>query len=176
MRLSPHSYFFATPFEVRELISSWIEVYGLYGALIKEVATVLGYLGAGNSNVPTDTLSLLLNRESISPTDSMYELYESCPAPLTIEIPILWPDGLGISSIGTNTGLPSRFKLWKRLAVEFQELLTQGMWAKWPHEAISHHGSNYMCTLGASLLYESGIALLGCGSETWHPRNPVEEK
>ena len=55
MRLSPHSYFFATPLEVRELISSWIEVYGLYGALIGEVATVLGYLGAGNSNVPTDT-------------------------------------------------------------------------------------------------------------------------
>lgn len=173
-------YFYATCSEVAHWLSEWGKRFQLFGIFTVHPPLRFSHVHKWED----EDLELKLQdyndvflqcspiqAEVKSPT----EFWISNPDMLSISIPPILPNGLGVGLFGTGSKDRTAMRVWRQLADDFFAKTVGGMWAVYPS------GREFSVALDSEVRYSPGIVefqrqggiLHGVGAETWHVQKPT---
>jgi hypothetical protein len=178
IRLDPLIHFYATLAEISQWLCAWVPRFKLYCAIGSHPPTVI------TTDVPWEdpdgVLEVLKQHQQafmrLTPIDTAVEhlslLWNANPAMLSISFPRYTRKSIRYGLFGTGTTDRKSLKTWNRVANDFFQLTSSGLWGLFPSTKRKKYNPDKRYTVGAAQLWQAGGRLLGAGDDTWHIEEP----
>jgi hypothetical protein len=178
VRLNPFVNLFATPNEVGDWVSGWVERFGLNCLVSRHPQADVFDLHTWpfrSRNMPDEFpyKKIWLSIEHINPEglniNSIATLGHTL---LQIKLPIFASRGLVQGLFGLNSFGDMDNDVWDRIAGEFGVLTQEGMWGFFPSTGLVKYSRFFRYSAGAADLSRQGVKLYGAGDDTWYVERP----
>jgi hypothetical protein len=178
IRLDPLIHFYATLAEISQWLCAWVPRFKLCCAIGSHPPTVI------TTDVPWDdpagVLAVLTQHKKafmrLTPIDTTVEhlslLWNANPDMLCISFPIYTRKSIRYGLFGTGTTNQRSLKIWNKVAKDFFQLTSSGLWGLFPSTKRKKYDPEVRYTSGAAQLWHAGGKLLGAGNDTWHVEEP----